>query len=103
MSIEKKLNIITNLLSHNLEVNVNELTGVKDTSEKILACAIAQDCSGCKDHEIARYFAINPQYMIKRIEDLQVQFLVGTDSSKESISDLFTHARNILQIIELNY
>jgi hypothetical protein len=103
MSIEKKLNIITNLLSHNLEVNVNELTGVKDTSEKILACAIAQDCSGCKDHEIARYFAINPQYMNKRIEDLQVQFLVGTDSSKESISDLFTHARNILQIIELNY
>ena len=103
MSIEKKLNIITNLLSHNLEVNVNELTGVKDTSEKILACAIAQDCSGCKDYEIARYFAINPQYMNKRIEDLQVQFLVGTDSSKESISDLFTHARNILQIIELNY
>jgi len=103
MSIEKKLNIITNLLSHNLEVNVNELTGVKDTSEKVLACAIAQDCSGCKDHEIARYFAINPQYMNKRIEDLQVQFLVGTDSSKESISDLFTHARNILQIIELNY
>jgi hypothetical protein len=103
MSIEKKLNIITNLLSHNLQVNVNELTGVKDTSEKILACAIAQDCSGCKDHEIARYFAINPQYMNKRIEDLQVQFLVGTDSSKESISDLFTHARNILQIIELNY
>jgi hypothetical protein len=103
MSIEKKLNIITNLLSHNLEVNVNELTGVKDTSEKVLACAIAQDCSGCKDHEIARYFAINPHYMNKRIEDLQVQFLVGTDSSKKSISDLFTHARNILQIIELNY
>ena len=103
MTSIKNLSIITNLLTHNLEVNVNELTGVKDTSEKILACAIAQDCSGCKDHEIARYFCINPQYMNKRIEDLQVQFLIGTNSSKESISNLFTHARNIIQIIELNY
>jgi hypothetical protein len=103
MTSIKNLSIITNLLSHNLDVKLNQLVGIKDTSEKILACAIAQDCSGCKDHEIARYFAINPQYMNKRIEDLQVQFLVGTDSSKESISDLFTHARNILQIIELNY
>jgi len=103
MNSNKNLSIITNLLTHNLEVNVNELTGVKDTSEKMLACAIAQDCSGCKDHEIARYFSINPQYMNKRIEDLQVQFLVGTDSSKESISNLFTHAKEIIKIIELNY
>jgi len=103
MSSNKNLSIITNLLTHNLDVKLNQLTGVKDTSEKILACAIAQDCSGCKDHEIARYFSIDCQYMNKRIEDLQVQFLVGTNSSKESISNLFTHAKEIIKIIELNY
>ena len=103
MTSNKNLSIITNILTHNLEVNVNELTGVKDTSEKILACAIAQECSGLFDHDIARYFSINPQYMNKRIEDSQVQFLVGTDSSKESISNLFTHAKEIIKIIELNY
>jgi len=103
MTSNKNLSIITNLLTHNLEVKLNELTGVKDTSEKILACAIAKEFSGCKDHDIAMHFKINPQYMNKRIEDLQVQFLVGTDSSKESISNLFNHAKEIIKIIELNY
>ena len=103
MDSTKNLKVIANLVMHNFEVNLNQVTGVKDTTEKILACFIAQYTSECKDYEIANHFQINQHYMNMSIEDLQVKLLVMDDTMQKCIYSMVDHAREIIQIIEPDY
>jgi hypothetical protein len=103
MNNNKNLKIIANLVMHNFEVRHNQVTGVKDTTEKILACLIAKFCSGCKDYEIANYFQINQHYMNMSIEDIQIELLLMDKTMQEAIYKMVDHAREIIQIIEPDY
>jgi len=66
MDSTKNLKVIANLVMHNFEVNLNQVTGVKDTTEKILACFIAQYTSECKDYEITGETTCYGRYHAKR-------------------------------------
>ena len=103
MESTKNLKIITNLVMHNFEVKLNQVTGVKDTTEKILACFIAKYTSDCKDYEIANHFQINQHFMNMSVEDLQIRLLVMDNAMQKSIYSMVDHAREIIQIIEPDY
>ncbi len=80
---KKELALIVSILSYALAIDKSELTGIRDTYNKLWACYMAKRVTNYSNRQIAAFFNIHPIYMQIQIEHAAVGFLINDPARNE--------------------
>ncbi|WP_121665265.1 hypothetical protein [Mesonia aquimarina] len=81
------LKTITAIVTYANGVDVYDVKGIKDTSVKIMACYLAQKLTKISERCIAKFFQINKDFMLQKIEDFSIELLLNFEA-KQEVTDL---------------